>query len=245
MQYKNNLQTGQGITLACGHPRTVAFNDPHDTAALFFCDRCDGLRAALPVSEFGPHDARGWSPDDLLLGVYTAAELWHSTSGSDPYDVLSDRQRELLDRAAGVLAEEYCNVDPDRKTDPFRAWDTSALLVTLRAGGVLWESTGRDDPNDVLSTVQKGRLDRAALLVVTADDIARYQAEHGHGPSWQRTGNEPGHWQAVSRAGLADLKVLTEAAVLGDDSPHAAGSVSEAADRLQTLLETLPELDTP
>jgi hypothetical protein len=187
------LQTGEVIPLSCGHPHTVAFNDPHDTAARFFCGRCDGLRAPAPEAEFSPHDIRSWTPDDILLGVYAAAELWHSTSGSDPLDVLNDDQRELLDAGADVLAGEYYDVDPDRKADPFRAWSPRSLAFTLRAGGILWQSTGRDDPYDVLSTVQEGRLDRAALLVLTKEDAGRLSddapepepAPMGPGTAWQ------------------------------------------------------------
>jgi len=167
------LQTGEIIPLSCGHTRTVMFNDPHDTAARFWCDRCDGTRPAAPEAQFAPHDLRSWTADDILLGVYAAAELWHSTSGQDTYEVLNGSQRDLLDKAAAVLADEYHDVDPDRKTAPFRRWDTTALALTLRAGAILWQSTSGDDPYDVLSTVQKGRLNRAVLLAVTADDLNR------------------------------------------------------------------------
>jgi hypothetical protein len=169
----SSLQAGQIVPLACGHQRTVTFNDPRTTDALFWCDRCDGLRAPAPEAAYGPHDIRSWTADDILLGVYAAGELWHSTNGDDPTDVLNDQQRELLDKAAGVLSEEDYDVDLDRKTDPFRTWSPRSLARTLRAGGILWQSTGQDDPYDVLSTIQKGRLDRAELLVLTADDLAR------------------------------------------------------------------------
>lgn len=169
-----SLQAGQVIPLACGHQRTVTFNDPRTTDALFWCDRCDGLRAPAPEAAYGSHDIRSWTPDDILLGVYAVAELWDSTTGHDPYDVLNDQQAGLLNQAADALPDDEAgDFDPDRKTDPFRTWPPRSLALTLRAGGILWQSTGRDDPYDVLSTVQKGRLDRAALLAVTPDDLAR------------------------------------------------------------------------
>lgn len=119
----------------------------------------------------GPHDIRGWTPEDILLGVYAGAELWDSTAGHDPYDVLSDRQHELLNRAADAMPGD--DDEGDDKIAALRIWHTATLVITLRAAGILWQSTAGADPYDVLSSIQRARLDRAALLVVTADDWNR------------------------------------------------------------------------
>lgn len=54
---------------------------------------------------------------------------------------------------------------------------------------------------------------------------------------------EDGHWAAVSRDYVKDLKLVTEAALSGDDSRYTSGSVAEAAGRLETLLAVLPQMD--
>jgi hypothetical protein len=54
-----------------------------------------------------------------------------------------------------------------------------------------------------------------------------------------------GHWHAVSVSALADLKLVADAATLGDDSPIPSGSVSEAVNRLELLLSMLAQLDEP
>jgi hypothetical protein len=168
------LNPGDVIPLTCGHAHTAVFNSPHHTDALFWCDRCDGLRDPAAESEFAPHDIRSWTQDDILLAVCTAGELWLNSS-EDPHDVLSDEQLSLLDEAA----DDYAGEDSGtyRKTDPFLAWSPRALALTLRAAGILWQSTGGADPYDVLSAVQKGRLDRAETLILTADDLARLSPE--------------------------------------------------------------------
>jgi hypothetical protein len=124
------------------------------------------------TAPYGPHDIRGWTPEDILLGVYAGAELWDSTAGHDPDDVLNDRQAVLLNRAADLLFGAG-QVYSDDKVAPLYTWDTATLVSTLRAAGILWQSTAGADPYDVLSSVQRARLDRAALLVVTADDWNR------------------------------------------------------------------------
>ena len=85
------LQTGDTVPLACGHARTVAFNDPHDTDALFWCNPCDGLRAPLPVaagepgpmnprtafrviSDAIPEEVRGEELDEALRMLYRLAD---------------------------------------------------------------------------------------------------------------------------------------------------------------------------
>jgi hypothetical protein len=123
---------------------------------------------------YGPNDIRGWTPDDILLGVYAGAELWNSTAyyRGDPSDVLDDHQCMLLNRAADAIAGD----ENDDKVAPLRSWDTGTLTITLRAAGMLWQSTGGGDPHDVLSSVQRARLDRAAQLAVTADDWSQLAA---------------------------------------------------------------------
>jgi hypothetical protein len=122
--------------------------------------------------EYGPHDIRGWSAQDILLGVFAGAELWNN-GGYDEYEMLTGTQRELLDRAAAAMPDDDESGD---KVASLRTWDTATLAVTLRAAGTLWQSTGGADPNDVLSTIQKDRLDRATQLVVTANDFSRLTA---------------------------------------------------------------------
>jgi hypothetical protein len=53
-----------------------------------------------------PADLRSWTLEDLLALARTAGELWDSTGREDPYDVLSARQRALLDRAAASYLTE-------------------------------------------------------------------------------------------------------------------------------------------
>lgn len=50
-----------------------------------------------------------------------------------------------------------------------------------------------------------------------------------------------GQWAAVSKAYGADLEIVVEAALRCDDSP--SGTVSEAADRLRLLVDTLAVFD--
>lgn len=70
-----------------------------------------------------------WSAEDLHALVRTAGELWDSTGRDDPCDVLSARQRKLLDRAAasyltktqgGLDAAEYLRLANCAEPDTLR-----------------------------------------------------------------------------------------------------------------------------
>ena len=74
------VTTGQVIPLACGHPHTVAFNDPKDRAALFFCGTCDGLRATLPAGA-DPAPAASLSHAGLIAHVLLARDAMQDTFG--------------------------------------------------------------------------------------------------------------------------------------------------------------------
>jgi hypothetical protein len=55
------------------------------------------------------------SLDDVECALRTLADLWNSGdlgSGSDPYDVLSKRQRKVADWVAALVADEHAD-DPD------------------------------------------------------------------------------------------------------------------------------------
>jgi hypothetical protein len=63
----------------------------------------DNLGILLAAQVSGLH---GYPPEDLGLLVRSAGELWASTGGQDPHDVLSVRQREALDLAAALHRAE-------------------------------------------------------------------------------------------------------------------------------------------
>jgi hypothetical protein len=87
-----------------------------------------------PVAEFtdrmasalDPADLRGWPREDLLVLARAAGMLWYSTGGNDPYDVLSDDQRELLHRAAGSYLTAEQSEQPDDR--PFERSDLVEYL---------------------------------------------------------------------------------------------------------------------
>ena len=69
--------------------------------------RMDRVRVPAPAGGFsgwpeGPPagDLRSWTREDLLILARAAGQLWGTLVPYDPYDVLNDRQRMLLDRAA-------------------------------------------------------------------------------------------------------------------------------------------------
>lgn len=84
------------------------FSDPGQVEDLFvILNRNDLIEAqSLPAAgretawDGGP--AREYPPDMLDLLIRSAGELWNSTGGQDPHDVLSAREREALDLAAAV-----------------------------------------------------------------------------------------------------------------------------------------------
>jgi len=82
-----------------------------------------------PPGRRDPADLRSWPLEDLLVLARAAGQLWDSTGRDDQYDVLSDRQRALFDRAAasyliaeqgGLDAAEYLRLAGDR---PFESGD--------------------------------------------------------------------------------------------------------------------------
>jgi hypothetical protein len=87
------------------------FSDPGHVEDLFVVLNRNDLIEAQSLPAAGSLAAAGRDPawgagqiapavlDRLIL---SAGELWHSTSGHDPYDVLSAAQREALDLAAAV-----------------------------------------------------------------------------------------------------------------------------------------------
>lgn len=110
------VQSGSGTTWIwpvrqlIAESRTDAFIPDFDVAAF----EAAGGQAAVPASvaawktsqpvrppcQPDNADLRNWPAEDLLRLARAAGQLWHSTGGSDPHDVLNDRQRTLFDRAA-------------------------------------------------------------------------------------------------------------------------------------------------
>jgi hypothetical protein len=69
-------------------------------------------------------DLRTWAREDLVRTARAAGELWNSTSGDDPYDVLSELQKALLDRAAaGYLAADQAADMADMAAEMYAACD--------------------------------------------------------------------------------------------------------------------------
>lgn len=97
-------------------------------------------------------------PEDLDLLIRSAGELWDSTSGEDPHDVLSALQRETLDLAAAASRAEL-----DR-------YPAEKLDLLIRSAGELWDSTSGASPHhcprcgQVLPTPGRRALDRAAAV---------------------------------------------------------------------------------
>lgn len=60
------------------------------------------------MDDNAPANLRHWPVEDLLILARAAGQLWDSTGCADPLDVLNDRQRRLLDRAAAsyLIAEQ-------------------------------------------------------------------------------------------------------------------------------------------
>lgn len=72
--------------------------------------------------------------------------------------VYADRMRE----AAAEAGKGTQPPGPPPVTADLRSWPAEDLLVLARAAGMLWDSTGRKDPLDVLSERQLVLLDQAA-----------------------------------------------------------------------------------
>jgi hypothetical protein len=234
---RTTLMTAAALGSSRTRPRNgVAWSVTYDRIRCeFFTERRFASDLGLPAdrnisknqerhimsAQYGPHDIRGWTADDILLGVYAGAELWNSTSvPNDPADALNDRQRMLLDRAADAMPGE--DDESDDKVAALRSWHASTLALTLRAAGILWQSTGGADPYDVLSSVQRARLDRAAVLVVTAEDLDRLSEPAG--PPRKRLGG-------------AGLRAFADAAGRGEDRCIAefADAAAEGAEDLGQL----------
>ena len=97
-------------------------------------------------------------PVELDLLIRSAGELWDSTGGQDPHDVLSGLHREALDLAAAAWRGELDRY-PKEKLD-----------LLIRSAGELWDSIGEQDlhrgPCSRLALPAPGRkaLDHAAAL---------------------------------------------------------------------------------
>lgn len=82
-----------------------------------------------PSAQPDPADLRSWTREDLLILARAAGQLWDSTGRDDPYEVLSDYQATLFNRAAagyliaeqgGLDATEYLRLAGDQ---PFESGD--------------------------------------------------------------------------------------------------------------------------
>jgi len=85
------------------------FSDPSEIEDLFILmNRYDLVEAqSLPAAGYEdtwPSRCPGLDPGMLRTLVSAAGDLWNSTSGRDPYDVLSVRQREALDLAGEITS---------------------------------------------------------------------------------------------------------------------------------------------
>jgi hypothetical protein len=86
------------------------------------------------------------------------------------------------------------------------------------------------------STRREGRLQRAQEVNAASNELKLLTALEEGGPP---EGTIPVAWTVMIHQAREDLRVITEAALLGDFSPHPSGSVSEASDRLTGLLDML------
>jgi hypothetical protein len=100
---------------------------------------------------------------------------------------LIDDVREAL-KAAGMreMAAVATAARPENRPDPadLRTWTRDDLLVLARAAGILWDSTGRDDPYDVLNDSQRALFDRAAHSYLTADMTEHWTRSAAFTLSW-------------------------------------------------------------
>lgn len=71
----------------------------------------------------------GFSSEELRMLVRAAGELWESTDGDDPYDVLSKAQKAILDRAASYYAADDGLTEPRWPAGPGTAWRVIADVI--------------------------------------------------------------------------------------------------------------------
>jgi hypothetical protein len=114
------------------------------------------LPAAGRETAWGGGLGREYPPDMLDLLTRSAGELWNSTGGEDPNDVLSTAQRRALDLAA-ALYRTAINREMGADEDDLAA-DHTADACAAQAGGILltrgqlrdWAGLGRDLTGDEL-----------------------------------------------------------------------------------------------
>jgi hypothetical protein len=115
------------------------------------------LPAACRETAWDTGLADHFTPAMLDRLIRSAGELWDSTGGQDPYDVLSAAQREALDFAAAVYRAAL-NREMGTDDDGL-AVDHTADACAAQAGGILltrgqlrrWAGLGRDLTGDELA----------------------------------------------------------------------------------------------
>lgn len=108
----------------------------------------------------------GYPAGDFWNLVSDAGELWNSTWRTPP--ALSAVEQEALDLAARVYQGEIAaEMDEDGEVPDF---PVAMLEVVVRAAGLLWQATGGHDPYDVLSGIQRERLNLAAAIYRAGQD---------------------------------------------------------------------------
>jgi len=92
-----------------------------------------------------PSDLRSWPAEDLLILARAAGELWASTGRDDPYDVLSERQRQLLDRAAAsyLVAEQETQASWGQLLESECFYCERKVTLNTADPQARWESAGR------------------------------------------------------------------------------------------------------
>jgi hypothetical protein len=130
-----------------------AFDDQHGYTVLnalaVYAERmretAEKARAAATAPDPDPSDLRSWPMEDLLILARATGQLWDSTGRGDPYDVLSDRQRQLMDlAAAGYLVAEQDGRDAGEylrlaaATGPGDTGTGSSKAISLRPTADGW-----------------------------------------------------------------------------------------------------------
>lgn len=142
------------------------FSDPGQIEDLFIILNRNDLIEAQSLPAAGRETAWGtgladqFTPAMLDRLIRSAGELWDSTGGHDPYDVLSAAQREALDLAAAVYRTA---MNREMGADDDRAADHTAGACAAQAGGILltrgqlrdWAGLGRDLTGDELAELDE------------------------------------------------------------------------------------------
>jgi hypothetical protein len=102
----------------------------------------------------------------------TAFDDQHGNVVTNALAVYAERMRETAQEARGGAGAS----DPDPAN--LRTWPAEDLLVLARAAGMLWDSTGRGDPYDVLNDRQRQLMDRAAASYLVAEQGGQDAAEY-------------------------------------------------------------------